>query len=239
MNSDSENIIKKSAIIKKTPVKKGKPIVDPKAKKIQKKNIKGLIKTLKREDKETHIVAKRALVAFGEDAVEALLDLLKNDRNKKLQGAAADVLGMIRSRRAIYDLTQALSDEYEGLRISAGRALGLIGDASAAFGLIQSLRDENRKVRSIVAKSLNILLDIKLRDQLSTSDPRSLRKIGDNNTIQMLIKSLDDESFKVRRKASDVIKKFYDPMMVDKILSKKEREQKSLEKLIELLLSNN
>ena len=70
-------------------VKKKKLKNEAKARKIEKLNIKGLLKSLRSEDEYVRTVARRSVVAIGKDAIEPLLEALNNEKYKRLQFEAA------------------------------------------------------------------------------------------------------------------------------------------------------
>ncbi|MFX1275692.1 MAG: HEAT repeat domain-containing protein, partial [Promethearchaeota archaeon] len=101
------------------------PIIEKRIKlgKIENKSIKKLIKSLKKGNEESRRRVKQALVAFGEEAVEILLSILKYEKNKIIQAEVAEVLGLIKSEKAVLGLIEALSDDYDKLRENAVIAL--------------------------------------------------------------------------------------------------------------------
>ena len=90
-NPKNKMAYKQSGIIKKQKVKK-KAQMD----KFDTKNIKGLIKSLKKSDSASRVPLKNVLVAFGETAVEPLLKVLK-DKDKIIASEVAEILGLNKS----------------------------------------------------------------------------------------------------------------------------------------------
>jgi len=77
-------------------------------------NVKGLIKALEYDDSERMFVvggAKDTLIEIGPQAVELLIDTLKNHKNPKIIMTAAELLGKIGDLRAVEPLITALDKE--------------------------------------------------------------------------------------------------------------------------------
>lgn len=104
-------------------------------------------------DKRVRAQAAAALAALGEDALEDLVILLK-DEDWRVRYRAAESLGKIPSSRGVDHLIRALTDGKDHVRYMAVKSLGSLGEKNAVPGIIQTLSDENEYVRRISAISL-------------------------------------------------------------------------------------
>ncbi len=86
-----------------------------------------------------------ALERIGEQAVDPLMDLLK-DPDPSLRQIAAAVLGRIGSERAVDALIESLTDNNSNIRWEATGALGQIRAEKAVDPLITMLKDESAPV---------------------------------------------------------------------------------------------
>ena len=97
-----------------------------------------------------------ALLRYGTNAVEVLLQALKSER-ADARRFAASVLGELRDKRAVEPLVQTLQvdDEY-AVRTAAATALGLIKDSRAVWALVGTLkmRDETTPERQAELEKL-------------------------------------------------------------------------------------
>ncbi len=118
---------------------------------------------------EVNQAAAEALLAFGEKAVDPLIDTLKNGNGEARQGAAF-ALGEIRDKRAVEPLVLVMqTDEVYAVRTAAATALGNLKDARAVWVLVATLqmRDETTPERQAAL------------EQLRTATTLAMRKIGD------------------------------------------------------------
>ena len=104
--------------------------------------IAGLVEALGNEkDAIVQLSARGALQRFGQQAVEPLINALK-DKNTFLRWQTALVLGNIKDTRAVDALIEALQDPVEIVRRTAAGALGMIGDQRAIEPLLKVLANE-------------------------------------------------------------------------------------------------
>ena len=74
------------------------------------------------DENENREDAVRILISIGEDAVPALIQVLKDD-DRGVRYYAAYVLGNIRSEDAVPALIPLLQDQYEWVRVASAQAL--------------------------------------------------------------------------------------------------------------------
>ncbi|MCA9679273.1 MAG: HEAT repeat domain-containing protein, partial [Myxococcales bacterium] len=128
----------------------------------------------------------QVLVAFGPEAVDALLATLDAAPGLNARVWAAQILGRIGDRRATWPLVERLHDRAEQLRMSAANALGELHDARAVPPLIGViLRDPVAAVRAQAA--------------------RALGQIGDESALPLLVASLGDPEYWMRFRALEAI----------------------------------
>lgn len=96
------------------------------------------------------------LATLGEAAVDPLLrEVPKLPPQARVP--AIDILGRLRSPKAVRLLEDLLSDPHENARARAAHSLGVIGDPRAAAKLVQALADPEWPVRAMAAKALGLL----------------------------------------------------------------------------------
>ncbi len=180
----------------------------------------GLIKALKFND---CITRKEAVIALKKVAdirsLFPLIDALKYEEwhdKYAVMGSvrenAAEALGLLRDRRAVEPLINALNDSDEEVRWKAAWALGNIGDKKAIKPLIYALNDDRWSVRRFAVTALGKIGDKSAVGSLinALNDPdwhvrkyaaNSLGKIGDERAIKPLVNALSDPDSDVRWKA--------------------------------------
>lgn len=94
----------------------------------------------------------------GQDQIDALIELLRNEENAGLRNATAEVLVRL-GRRALPALTAHLQDRDHDLRKLAVDTLAAIGDRSAVAGLITALNDSDVNVAAAAAEALGTIGD--------------------------------------------------------------------------------
>jgi HEAT repeat protein len=153
-----------------------------------------------------------------EDAVTALINILKNDPEISVRSSAAISLEVIGDSRAVSVLIEALSKDSQVVRSSAANALGQLQDPSAISALIQSLQDEDdvreaaiRSLRTLNAEealpTLRKLLPckaVKVRKEVILS----LGSLGDSRDLPNLYKALQDKEFSIRLCAAYSLSQF-------------------------------
>lgn len=103
--------------------------------------------------------AKDSIIKIGEEALPFLLEILKDKREEidyKIE--ICDIIGKIKSNKAIPVLNSLLNDPHPGLRGGAIKALGEIGDTSSFSYIVKMLNDPHDLVRReaiIALKSIN------------------------------------------------------------------------------------
>lgn len=125
------------------------------------------------------------LIGAGDEAVACLLERFdRMPRHAKI--AAIDIIGRIRSLKAMPLLLDLLASDQPDVRARAAFALGFIGDPNSAPQLIDALRDPSWAVRAMAAKALG-----RLREEKS---------------IPALCSALSDRQWWVRANAAEAMK---------------------------------
>ncbi|MHA1303675.1 MAG: HEAT repeat domain-containing protein [Candidatus Heimdallarchaeaceae archaeon] len=92
-------------------------------------------------------------------AVNAITEALLDDE-QEIRSYAAEVLGRIEDKRALFPLIDALQDGYYEVRMAAIRSLAKIKDNQAVSAIAKRLNDENSKVRYEAVKALGEFDDV-------------------------------------------------------------------------------
>ncbi len=153
--------------------------------------------------------AAMSLAAIGDPAVEALIELLKNE-DSVVREFSAGALGRIQSEKAVESLIDALLDQDRRVRSAAATALGKIQSEKALQPLMSSLNDENSSVRYNAAEAVGRIGSEQAVDALvaGLNDERNyvrvaiataLGRIGSERTVDPLIRALKDEDNQVRQ----------------------------------------
>ncbi len=141
-----------------------------------------LIKSLEDENTEVRRYSIRALISFGKQAVDPLIEVIKHP-NPNVRAGAARALGDISDKKAVEPLLSIINDENIEVVFAVSWAIGKIGDNRAVLPLIQLLNHKNKDIRINAARSLGI--------------------IGNKNAKDILEKVLnEDEEFVVREWAA-------------------------------------
>ena len=117
-------------------------------------------------------VAARALARMGAPAFQPLMDAFttgqpnrNRGKDRIVQEAAADALGLLKDQRAVEPLLRAFGDQsMKDIRGRIALALGVIGDARAVEPLIAALKDDT--VRSQAVEALGNLRDRRAMEPL-------------------------------------------------------------------------
>lgn len=139
---------------------------------------------------------------------------VENLRNPKYlqRASSAEILGEIKSKKAVDTLTLSLQDPEEAVRLTCLRALGMIGGKKADKALVEALQDHDRHVPARVAEALHLaglgavaplinLLDAP--DHITRAfAAQVLGEIGDKRAFKALVRALLDDSVDVRVKAT-------------------------------------
>ncbi len=127
-----------------------------------------------------------ALERTGEEAVDPLIDLLK-DPDPSLRQIAAAILGRIRSERAVDALIESLKDNNSNIRWEAVGALGQIRAEKGVGPLITMLKDESAPVVYQAATSLGRIGSLKAVDPLIAA-----LDVSNNWTRKAVVTALGD-----------------------------------------------
>jgi len=112
----------------------------------QRKNVAGLIRSLRSKDFGIQTSAAMALGTLGTDAMDELISALKT-RHRDVKLGIIEALAVIKNPRSVTPLIGLLTDESSEVRWVAAIALGEIGDQPATAPLITALKDRDRYVR--------------------------------------------------------------------------------------------
>ena len=116
-------------------------------------SIRPLVRALADPSRWSAIRVADILISVGAEAADELLAAFESlPRLGRL--SALDVLGRIRSLRAVALMKRCLDDPDADIRARAAHALGLIGDSGAEGDLIKALSDREWPVRAMAAKGL-------------------------------------------------------------------------------------
>ena len=165
-----------------------------------------------------------SIIALGHfsDAVEPLINLLREDESERIRKVAAFSLGAIGNESAVAPLVEALQDEDKWVRTDAVRALGDLEAATAVPSLIDKLSDSDEYVRYTAAhtlgnlgakESMQTLVDIMLSDtdfQTRKASSEALKKLvspADEDMVPDLINAFKDNDDVVRRNAAEALVK--------------------------------
>ncbi|MCL4704154.1 HEAT repeat domain-containing protein [bacterium] len=157
-----------------------------------------------RDEKERKITTE-ILVTVGEEAVDALINALK-DSSQWVREHAAEALGKIASTQAVEPLIAVLKDSERWVRWHAAQALGKIGDPRAVDPLIAALKDSDEWVRRYTAEALGEIADRRAvapliaalndsKEWVRAYAAAALGEVGDINAIDPLIVALNDSAW--------------------------------------------
>jgi HEAT repeat protein len=126
-----------------------------------------LIRALKQTSKKVRDTARQALVSIGEPAIPHLVDTIQKKRDEEIRRAAAEVLGQIRSPRAVKPIIETLRNVRSALAIydSLRGALVSINEPAIPV-LVEALGDESPIVRQVAMESLAELQGIHISEWL-------------------------------------------------------------------------
>lgn len=148
-------------------------------------SIRPLVRALADPSRWSAIRVAEILISVGAEAADELLAAFEGlPRLGRI--SALDVLGRIRSHRAVGLMKRCLDDPDADIRARAAHALGLVGDASAAGDLIKALADRAWPVRAMAAKGLG--------------------RIGDPAAIPHLRQAMRDREWWVRANSGEALR---------------------------------
>lgn len=126
--------------------------------KINRRGLYQLILAFSNQDQNVVVSAYNYVKAYGDQAVEPLIEALKNSNNEVRINASL-LLGELKDIRSVEPMIESLKDPSPKVRINAIRALERLGDIRATEPLVRTLKDEDSTVRNTAAialKKLNV-----------------------------------------------------------------------------------
>jgi HEAT repeat protein len=148
-------------------------------------SIRPLVRALADPSRWSAIRVAEILISVGTEAADEVLAAFEGlPRLGRI--SALDVLGRIRSLRAVGLMTRCLDDEDADIRARAAHGLGLIGTRRVAGDLIKALADPEWPVRAMAAKGLG--------------------RIGDPAAIPHLREAMKDRQWWVRANSGEALR---------------------------------
>lgn len=173
------------------------------------------------------------LVSIGNDAIVYLQKELKNYQSEVRRGWAAEILGWLKAKDAVFQLMECLVDISPEVRAKAAGALGKIKDSSAVDKLLELLiSDPIPFVRVRVSQALGSIGHPAVIDYLVNvlKDPEwwvrvraveALEQFGENAVSALLI-ALEDDDREVRRRSAVALERIG---YVEKIIKEYRQEE--------------
>jgi HEAT repeat protein len=125
------------------------------------------------------------LTALGKDAVEPLLEILR-DENHHIRKEAVIVLGNIADARATEPLLESLKDSHPEVRREAAAALGHIKDVIAIEPLLAALEDSDPQVQDAAFQGLSMIKTAQASRVLFNA-----LKVVDRHTAEKILELLE------------------------------------------------
>jgi HEAT repeat protein len=169
-----------------------------------------LVYCLKDEDWQIRLQTTEILVEIGREIEEPLLEGL-NDDSKWVKVGAAEVLGKMKSERAIIQLISLLEERDWMVRDEAAVALSRINSKGAVKALIDLLKHETIYIREEAAwvlgemrsrDAVEFLIQALEDEDIGWMAAVSLGKIGDEQAIEHLKKKAGDQESRVGKAAA-------------------------------------
>ena len=135
-----------------------------------------------------------AVLSFGKKAESQVLELL-DDSSSTARYWAAEILGKLKSKRAVEGLTKSLKDEKANIRAKSANALGEIKDLRVLDALAKACSDKSWFVRENAVEALGNILE----EPQSPSDTSFI--------VSILVFLLGDREWVVREKAAEALLK--------------------------------
>jgi HEAT repeat protein len=148
-------------------------------------SIRPLVKALGDPSRWSAIRVAEILIRVGAEAVEELLAAYEGLPHHG-RVSALDILGRIKSLKAVPLLRRSLQDPSADLRARAAHGLGRIGDPAFAADLMPALKDADWPVRAMAAKALG--------------------QVGARGAIPALSEALADRQWWVRANAGEALR---------------------------------
>lgn len=120
------------------------------------REIQSRIEVLQYQSDELLYQNLQRLIYIGEPCIPFLVDAL-DDPSPRTRGSCAYVLGMLRDRRAIEPLREALSDDIPAVRYEVATALCALGVQDGYSALVEGLSDPDIRNRYKCHESLKLL----------------------------------------------------------------------------------
>jgi HEAT repeat protein len=176
------------------------------------------------QDKKGTIMrtAKKDLIAFGSNAVEPLIGVVKDWKGQPadLRVVCVDILGEIRDERAVPVIIGTLTEDKMTMRYNAARALGNIADKRAAPALIGLLNDKEWQVRFYAVEALgkigdrsavNPIADIMVKDansEIKLAAIDALNSLDGKSRYKSVIELFSDNQPSIRSRAVELSAKW-------------------------------
>ena len=176
------------------------------------------------EDKKGNVqrTAKKDLIAFDSDAVEPLIAVVKDWKNRPadLRVLCVDILGEIKDSRAVPVIIDTLTENKMTMRYNAARALGNIGDKRAVPALVKLLDDKEWQVRFYAVEALgkigdssaaNPIADIMIKDsnnEVRLAAIKSLDQVDGKNKYKSVMEAFSDKDPNIRSYAVELSAKW-------------------------------
>jgi len=193
-------------------------------------DINGLLELLRDNNM---MIRERSVKILGETGnprvVRPLIELLRHDREWRVQKAAAEALEKFGDCRAVEPLIEALRDKDKLVRQAAVEALS--HERKAAGALIQLLNDDDRSIRLQVIALLKDIGDRAAVEPLilvlEDPDPNvrkqvlsTLGKLKDAGSVENVIMALRDKDENVREEAVRALGNFNDPEIIKPLIGR-------------------
>ncbi len=132
-----------------------------------KRAFKFIVPLLLDRDEDIRNLAKEAVIEIKPKEISPLLFILKSDSaSTEAKADVIDIIGELKSRQGIKEITGFLDSDNLTLRRSAITSLSKIGSREAVNGLIKALNDEDGHVRGMAAVSLGRLKEERASDEI-------------------------------------------------------------------------
>lgn len=190
-------------------------------------------------DKDARRYAAVALGLIGDArSLDGLLVAL-GDEEAEVRAAAAAALGQVGDKRALDGLLSALLDGEEEVQTNAAEALGEIGDERAFEALLAALKSEGNgkwglyDAAAIALKKIStqraaesLLEALHARDFHWYTLSHALVRIGGEHVVNGLVAALQDNSWRVRQGAAELLGRIGDTSAVDSLLTVLQKDEK-------------